>query len=376
MEDLNLLITWAKNPKKYNKNTKACLEEFFVKTNIDKYDPNLYQKNILDYYEKEIYNSLYEKELKLQKISYNFDEAYFLYATEMLKEKKYKEAILYFEKALLWNPVNRNAIMLICKLHFSFKNFNIAYEYATKGLKIEFDKKNMAYYYSVLTVYYLKNKDYVKADECAINLYLLNNKDASTIKYLQNRKITEIMPIQEKNELIMDSLLNIIYNQNIIKAERARFVKILLSYEILPLFKYDKFYLVFESGVKNAEIKESIIVSGKYLICELNGKRYLDIKDKKGLFEKLVMAYFAKLNEFNLRLDQYQNEKEKYESEPICEEIKIKFNGKFYYIANTENKDISQLYLEMKENIIRLTSIMINNKETMDSILEVAHDKN
>lgn len=376
MEDLNTLVRWAKNPKKYNKNSKTCLEEFFAKTNIGNYNPDLYSKNISDNYEREIYNSLYEKELTLEKISYNFEEAYFLYATEMLKMRDLKQAIFYFEKALLWNPVSRKSLMLICKLHFSLKNYSVAQQYARRGLKIEFDKENIAYYYSVLTVYYLQNKEYVKADECATNLYLLNNKDTATYKYLEKRGITELIPNQEKNELVMDCLLNVIYDKNILQAERARHVKILLSYETLPIFKYDKFYLVFESRVKGSEIKESVIIGGKYLICELDGKKYLDIKDKKGLFEKLVINYFEKINEFNLRLDKYKEDKEKYENEPLIEEIKIKFNGKFYYVANTENKDIANLYLDMKQNVMKLASIMVSNKDCIESIIEVDYGKN
>jgi len=372
MENLNLLVTYAKNPKKYNKDVKKCLDEFFIKTNTESFNPDLYCKTIEDCFEQEIYNFLYEKELSLKKIEYRFEEAYFLYASQLLRENNLKEAIFYLEKSLLWNPVKREALLLLSKLHFSMKNFNKAYEYAVRGLKIEFNRKNLIYYYSVLIVYHLQNKEYGKADEYAINLFLLDNKDAATRKYLERRKIDAIYPNQEKSELIMDSLLTIIYNKKIHKAERARYAKILVSYEILPIFKYDKFYLILESGAKSSEIKESVIVGGKYLISKINGENYFDIKDKKGLFEKLIMTYFEDINECNLHLEKYADIRQKYEEEAISEEIKIKYNGNFYYIANTANNpEIANLYLEMKENIIRLATILTDNFETIDNILGV-----
>lgn len=382
MEDvkkLNELVEWAVNPAIYKKNPKTCLDEFFSKINIDAYNPKEYQKNITDYYEKVLYETKHKNELGLDIIPYRFHDALLAYAEIKISEGNLKEAIAYLEKALIWNPESRKAHYLICKIYFSENDFAKAFEYALKGLNIEYNGKYISYYYSVLTVFYLKKKDYVRTDEYASSIYLLNNNDTATINYLENRGIKQVSPMAEKNEGIMDALLKVIYDEKIISEERARYAQILLSYEIMPIFKYEDFYLTLDTGVKNAEIKESVIMNGNYLLVSLNGNKYLNIKDRKHLFEKLVISYFSKINELNLYLNSFTNDKLAYEKEPILEEIKIKYNGKLYYIALTStNPKMAELYTEMKANIIRLATLMIDGVPPINNLfkLPINNDKN
>lgn len=370
-KELNDLVKWAANPTVYKKKPKECLDEFFKKVNISDFDPSKYQKNITDYYENALYKNKYKNELTLELNPYHFHDALLTKSQELIKSAQLKEAIPYLESALEWNPVSRKATYLICKIYFSLHKFNKAFEYAVKGLDIEFNGKYIAYYFSVFTLYYLKRQNYLKADEYASGLYLLNNKDNATLKYLENRGIKQITPAEEKNEEIMDALLAVVYDEKIIKEERARHAQILLSYEIMPIFKYEKFYLTLETGIKNAELKDSVIVNGNYLLAGIDGKKYLDIKDKKHLFEKLIIHYFDKINELNLYIPNLAIDKNRYENEPLLEEIKIKFNGKLYYIANTStNKEMADLYLDMKTNILKLASIMVHNKPTINDLFK------
>jgi len=380
VKSLNELVEWAVNPVIYKKDPKTCLDEFFGKINIDAYNPKEYQKHITDYYENVLYKTKYKNELNLDMIPYRFHDALLAYADIKISEGNLKEAITYLEKSLIWNPESRKAHYLICKIYFSLNEFTKAFEYAIKGLDIEYSGTYISYYYSVLTVFYLKRKDYVRTDEYASSIYLLNNNDTATINYLENRGIKQVSPMAEKNENIMDALLKIVYDESIVAAERARYAQILLSYEIMPIFKYEDFYLTLDSGVKNAEIKESVIMNGNYLLVSLNGNKYLNIKDKKHLFEKLVISYFGKIAELNLYLNNFENDRLSYEKEPILEEIKIKYNGKLYYIALTStNPKMSEFYLEMKANIIRLATLMIDGIPPINNLFKlpvINDDKN
>lgn len=361
---MNELILKAQEDPKY-------IDVFFEKINESDFVSNQYQKNISDFYEKALYEEKYKSELVKEKAPFLFADAYYIKGDVLVKENNLSEAIICLEKAILWNPVFRKAYLLLCKIYFTRGEFNKAYELATKALEIEYNEKNIIYYNSVLTVYFLKNKQYSKADESAINMYLLNNEDKQTLNYLEKRGFKTVSPYLSKNEEIMDALLRAIYDESIALNLRSFYAKALLKYELMPIFKYEKFYLTLETGVKGAIIKDSIILNGNYLLANINEKKFLDVKDKKHLFEKLVISYFDKINEYNLFYDKYAKVKEEYENEEFLEEIKIKFNGKIYYIANTkDNKDMSNLYLEMKENILRLATIMTQKAVTVNELFK------
>ena len=371
VKELNNLIIYAKYPKTYKKDSVKCLDEFFEKTKNALYEPSKYQKNILDYYEKALYNSKYKEELKLEKVPYYFDEAYYIYANILVSKHKFEEAITYLEKALEWNPVKRKAILLICKIYFTLNEFKKAFEYAISGLEVEYVGSNILYYYSVLTVYYLKNNDYLRADEYAKSIFLLDKNDEATIKYLSNRKINEIIPTSQKNEAIIDALLEVIQNSAASESDKTNYAKSLLSYEIMPIFKFEDFYLTLESGVKNFKLKDSVLVNGNYLLANFDGKKYLDIKDKNHEFRKIVANYLDRIHDCNLYDEKYQNEKDNYEKEPICEELKIKYNGHLYYLANiASNKEMSSLYLELKNDILAIAHKLVQGKKTTDDLFK------
>lgn len=360
---MNELIFKAKQDPKY-------IDVFFEKVKESDFKSENYQKNISDFYEKALYELKFKEENK-KMVPYFFSDAFYIKAEVLVKDGKLDEALPFLEKALEWNPVSRNTLVLLCKVNFTKGYYEKAYQYAKRGLEIEYSEKNILYFNSVITVYYLKNKNYSKADEHAINMYLLNNSDNQTLNYLEKRGFSKISPNLEKNEDIMDCLLRVIYDKSISLKIRALYARLLLKYELMPIFKYEKFYLTLESGVKNSTVKDNIILNGSYLVADINEKKFLDIKDKKHLFAHLVISYLDKINEYNLFNDKFKKEKEEYEKEPFLEEIKIKFNGKIYYIANTpSNKEVSKLYFEMKENIIKLATIMTQNGVTVNELFK------
>lgn len=110
-------------------------------------------------------------------------------ASIYLEQHDVNNAILYLERALLFNPVCQYILQELVELYISIKDFDQAFKYLKQIIKNAYTKKQLAFGYKKLGTYYRHKETYDKAIVCfAVSSLYVDDVDNK----IQINEITKI----------------------------------------------------------------------------------------------------------------------------------------------------------------------------------------
>ena len=167
------------NEKKYEEAIKLCENVSNKSTNIS------YLKSLILYKLKKYKNSIKELE-NIINLDTNNKEAYFLLGFINIDLKKYKEALVYFDKILSYDDIeiylklttlkNKGNILYKKNNKKCILSYNLFLDCLDKNIK----KFNLSSYYNIYYILYIKNKIKNKSE------YFNNNYDRVIEKIIHN----------------------------------------------------------------------------------------------------------------------------------------------------------------------------------------------
>lgn len=172
---------------------------------IENYDTNQYH-SIADPIDKIIYVLSDKSATTKQDIGFDVSDEYYSYGCYLTGKHKFKKAEAIIKKALMWNPVSKEAMLELSTIYAAQGKKNEMRDIATEALKTAKNYREIAKAYRNLGFYYYETKNY----ELSAALYLYSTDFVPTevaAKELRNIRCLTGMKIENFTMAIVKKLI-------------------------------------------------------------------------------------------------------------------------------------------------------------------------